>query len=174
MSTPIANPLDATLGAHMSKSTRKPTRKNVWYQIGGDMNPATYGATLAQWDGYAVNVLRIDPVLEYVGERDGVAVGYPFWASEACYDADDFATFLADKRALESCCIDAEDFAGRLTIAQRFDLADQMIGYGYRMAPCPSGFSRDVLPARRVVWWHSSAREWRAADVEYRALVRAQ
>ena len=38
-----------------------------WEQIGGDMDPGTYGGTIATGDGHTIELIKIQPVREYVG-----------------------------------------------------------------------------------------------------------
>jgi hypothetical protein len=61
----------------------------MWEQIGGDMNLAQYGGTIARSDGDSLELLKIQPVREYVGAGEAAEVGFPFWTREGYYDLDD-------------------------------------------------------------------------------------
>ena len=54
-----------------------------WEQIGGDMSPGTYGGTIATGDGQTIELIKIQPVREYVGDKEAAEVGFPFWTREA-------------------------------------------------------------------------------------------
>ena len=50
--------------------------KMGWEQIGGDMDPGTYGGTIATGDGRAIELIKIQPVREHVGDSEA-----PTWTS---------------------------------------------------------------------------------------------
>jgi hypothetical protein len=43
--------------------------KHGWVQIGGDMDPGTYGGTIAQADGTYIDIRQIQPVREYLHKQ---------------------------------------------------------------------------------------------------------
>ena len=57
----------------------KPLSTQYWVQVDGDRDPATYGGTLARLVGdYAIELLEIQPVLEYVSDVEAQEVAFPF------------------------------------------------------------------------------------------------
>ena len=65
----------------------KDMEEGIWYQVDGDMDVATYGGTLAKWNGDSgIEYLRIESVVDTVGEREAVEVGKPYWISEGWVD----------------------------------------------------------------------------------------
>jgi len=124
----------------------------MWEQIGGDMNPGQYGATIARNDGDALELLKIQPVREYVGGHEAANVGFPFWTREAYFDLDDLDTTRDDVRAalhmigmnlgtLET------DFA---PTARALVIAEALLDYG-RADEGPAGWSKDIL-SEKVRW----------------------
>lgn len=135
----------------MTANLRK-FRRDVWYQIDGDMDPGKHGGTIGRDDGYSIEVRQIQPVIEYVGEREALDVGFPFWTREGSYDRADLAAFLADGFACRSFGIDPADFDLDRR-ADRLAVAAMAVQHGYCVDEGPCGWSRDVCP-RSVVWWH--------------------
>lgn len=123
-------------------------------QIGGDMSPDRYGALLARCDGSTLELLEIQPVREYVGEREAAEVGFPFWSREACYDLSDLQPGLDSvKDALWSCGPDdLSDFTDEQCALV---IAEALFRYGHGVEESNCGWSRDVLPTGmgRVKWW---------------------
>jgi hypothetical protein len=151
-------------------------RRNVWYQIGGDMNPMDYSGTFARTDGNAIEVLHIDSTIDSVGEREALDVGYPYWTKEACYDDADLRAFLGDDSARRSMNLPEEWTPDMpLTRALRFAIADAAMIYGFRTDGGGGGYGVDVAP-RRATYWYGRGREgmkaWRASDSEFRRLLR--
>ena len=63
---------------------------DVWYQVDGDVDAAKHGATIARFsESGSVELVEIQPVREYVGDREAAEVGYPFWSREAYFDSGD-------------------------------------------------------------------------------------
>jgi len=152
-------------------------RKGVWYQVGGDTNGLTYGCTLAMFDGDYIHVREIQPACEYVGEREGADVGYPFWTREASYDLTDIRRILGTRNdrgwaPLDYVGLDIPADA-RLTRDVRVTVACAALDYGYMAEEGPAGWSADVLPRRLGRDWHTPTRaDGHEADRDYRGTVR--
>jgi len=69
------------------------------------MDPGTYGGTIATADGRAIEMIKIQPVREYIGDREAVDVGHPFWTKEAYFDIADLSL---DSKDVQS----ARDYSG--------------------------------------------------------------
>ena len=129
-----------------------------WEQIGGDMDPGTYGGTIATADGDHVELLKIMPVREYVGDKEAAEVGFPFWTKEAWFDLDDLDPKDDDvKSALQTAGFSEGDqqiwFEDEATPEQRaIVIAEALLDYG-RGDEGPSGWSGD-LPDHKVKWWN--------------------
>lgn len=154
--------------------------KHGWVQVGGDMNPGTYGGTIARADGRSIEIRQIHPVREYVGDREAVEVGFPFWSKEGYFDLDDLDLRNEDvQSALASYGYDTE---AAIVEAMRdlqpesraMFIAEALLSYG-RGDEGPSGWARDVVPGK-VQWWRSKAPAgWRYLadeDREFRQLLR--
>jgi len=137
----------------------------MWEQIGGDMNPATYGGTIARSDGDALELLKIQPVREYIGEREAAEVGFPFWTREAYFDLDDLNPEHEDvQSALQfiGMSLDelGEDPEGRKAAGERgytpqqraLIIAEALLDYG-RGDEGPAGWSSDIYADDDVKWW---------------------
>ena len=162
-----------------------PTRFH-WKQVDGDINPETYGCTLARIDGTAIELRKIQPVLDCVGERDGKDVGFPFWTREAYFDPDDLeicptgcpeSKVMADRcddcNARVSCIGCDHDEWRQLAPEHR---ACAYLDYVYGDEG-PAGFSRDVLPvtSSRIKWYAGKlGHAFRTADAEYRRVLRSE
>jgi hypothetical protein len=127
-----------------------------WEQIGGDMDPGTYGGTIATADGDHIELLKIQPVREYVGDKEAADVGFPFWTKEAWFNLDDLDPKDEDVRsALRFSGFDEGDqriwFEDEATPEQRaVVIAEALLDYG-RGDGGPSGWSED-LPNHEVKW----------------------
>jgi hypothetical protein len=149
--------------------------KHGWTQVGGDMNPGTYGAVIAKANGQTIEIRRIDPVREHIGDRDAAEVGFPFWTKDGYFDLDDLAPDSKDVKS-------ARDYAGLTDEILRdlkpesraMAIAEALLDYG-RGDPGPSGWAKDVVPDR-VQWWGTKRPQgWRALadeDVEFRRMLR--
>lgn len=158
------------------KDNPRVKRGEVWFQIGGDMNPGAHGAILARFDGGAIEVREIEPVLDSVGEREGLEVGFPFWTREAWYDATDLDPDNPETYGAQNACdFDPEDFDPDDPDALALAMAEVLLRYGYKVEPGPSGWAKDVTPDKVYWWGNKLARGWRYLqneDVEYRQLLR--
>ena len=148
-------------------------KKSNWTQIGGDMNPGSYGATLAKCNGSAIEILILQPTIEYVGESEALEVGFPFWTSEGYFDESDLRPERDEViSALKCCGIDLDEVELE---HQPMAIAEALSSYGSCMEPGPSGFASDVI-RERVKWWASKQpRGWRFLadeDQEFRRLQR--
>jgi hypothetical protein len=124
-----------------------------WEQIGGDIDPGAYGGIIATADGRAIELIKIQPVREYVGD-EAKDVGFPFWTRVAHFDADDLALDSRDVRsALDSIGMDLETLEADYTPAQRaMVIAEALLGYG-RGDEGESGWSKDIGIPDKVKWW---------------------
>jgi len=129
-----------------------------WTQIGGDMDPGAHGGLIATADGEHIELLQIQPVREYVGDKEAADVGYPFWTKEAWFDLADLDPKNKDvQSALQSSGFDSGEqkfqFEEEMTPEQRaLVIAEALLDYG-RGDEGPSGWSED-LPDHEVKWWN--------------------
>lgn len=127
-----------------------------WKQIGGDMDPGTYGGTIATADGGHIELLKIQPVREYVGDKEAAEVGFPFWTREAYFDLSDLDPDDDDvKSALSYTGFTEGDqkiwFEDEATPEERaLVIAESLLDYG-RADEGPAGWSSD-LPDYDVEW----------------------
>lgn len=123
-----------------------------WEQIGGDMNPGTYGGTIARSDGDALELLKIQPVREYVGDKEAAEVGHPFWTREAYFDLDDLDPSREDVQgALQFIGMRVNTLEQDFTPAQRaLVIAEALLDYGVADEG-PAGWSKDIL-SEKVKW----------------------
>lgn len=129
---------------------KKDIAPHEWRQISGDVNPGRYGAVVARFDGEAVDIFEIQPVLEHESNEGAAEVGFPFWTREAYYDADQLqvgADGVDD--ALRSC--DQQELP---TDPQQCKLviAECLLRYGHGVDEGKSGWGKDVLPDEQVYW----------------------
>lgn len=131
-----------------------------WKQVDGDMSPDKYGGTIARADGSSIELLKIQPVREYVGEAEAKEVGHPFWTSEACFDATDLDLASDEVQA-------AREFAG-LTNEVLRDISEEnravaiacaMLDYG-NADEGPAGWAKDVLGEIEVLWSSGKKEGW--------------
>lgn len=124
-----------------------------WEQIDGDMDPGAHGGTIARGDGYGLDLLKIQPVREYVRDREAAEVGYPFWTREASFTADDLDPSKKEVRsAMESVGLDDEALKGMEPTVRALALASAMLDYGYADEG-PHGWSADIIH-QPVKWWN--------------------
>src|SRR5271166_2834765 len=129
-----------------------------WEQISGDMDPGTYGGTIATGDGDHLELIEIQPVREHVGDDEAADVGFPFWTKEAWFDLADLDPTNDDvKSALRSAGFSEGDqqiwFEEEATPEQRaIAIAEALLGYG-RGDEGPSGWSGDIGIPEKVKWW---------------------
>jgi hypothetical protein len=124
-----------------------------WEQIGGDVDPGTYGGTIATGDGDRLELIKIQPVREYVGDREAKDVGFPFWTRTAWFDAADLDPKNADVRsALDSFGMSLETLEEDFTPEQRaVVIAEALLDYG-RDDEGPAGWSADIDIPDKVKW----------------------
>jgi hypothetical protein len=145
------NLLDARAndGNHLKESGDRTMEITIptmgWEQIDGDMDPGTYGGTIARGDGHTLELLKIQPVREYVGDDEARDVGFPFWTREASFDESDLDPGKKDvQSAMQSIGIDA-DYLRDITPTQRaLTLASALLDYG-RAEEGPAGWSKDII-----------------------------
>ena len=128
--------------------------KMGWEQIGGDMDPGTYGGTIATGDGRAIELIKIQPVREYVGDKEAADVGFPFWTKEAYFDAADLSLDSSDvQSALDSVGMSEETLEKDFTPTQRaVVIAEALLDYGHGDEG-PAGWSADIGIPDGVKWW---------------------
>lgn len=128
-----------------------------WTQIGGDMDPGAHGGTIATADGDHIELLKIMPVREYIGDKEAADVGFPFWTKEAWFDLADLDPKNEDvQSALRSNGFNSGEqriwFEEDATPEERaLVIAEALLDYG-RGDEGPSGWSED-LPDYEVKWW---------------------
>ena len=149
-----------------------------WIQIGGDMDPSKYGGTIAKSDGTSIELIKIQPVREYVGDREAVDVGHPFWTREGYFDLDDLQLDARDVKSARSSSGLNDDILREASPERRaLIIAEALLDYG-RGDEGSGGWAKDVIPAgERVRWWASKKQPqgWRFLedeDVEFRRLLR--
>jgi len=135
-------------------------KKFPWTQIGGDMNPGSYGGIIATSDGNSIEVLNIQPTREYVGDNEALEVGFPFWTSEAYYDLSDLDPSKHGD-ALSFVGL-TEDALEKMAPEERgVAIAEALLQYGTGVDNGPGGWAKDVVPGK-VKWWGSkSAQGWK-------------
>jgi hypothetical protein len=127
-----------------------------WTQIGGDIDPGASGGTIATADGSSIELLKIQPVRNNVGDEEAADVGFPFWTKEAYFDLSDLDLKNKDvQRALQYTGFTEGDqkfwFEEEATPTQRaLVIAEALLDYG-RGDEGPSGWSKD-LPDIEVKW----------------------
>lgn len=149
--------------------------KHGWVQMGGDMNPGTYGGTIAKADGNHIEIRQIQPVREYVGDGEAVDIGHPFWSKDGYFDLDDLQLTSRDvQSARDSSGLTDEILLDLKPESRAMAIAEALLTYG-RGDEGPSGWAKDVVPGM-VQWWGSKRPQgWRYLndeDVEFRRLLR--
>jgi len=125
-----------------------------WEQIGGDMDPGTYGGTIATGDGHTIELIKIQPVREHVGDKEAAEVGFPFWTREASFYASDLDPSNEDvKGALQYIGMDLDTLEADFTPTQRaMVISEALLDYG-RADEGPAGWSGDIGIPDKVKWW---------------------
>jgi hypothetical protein len=124
-----------------------------WEQIDGDMSPGTYGGTIATGDGRALELKKIQPVREYVGDEEAKDVGFPFWTREAYFTADDLDPSKKEVRsAMDSVGLDEDTLENLSPDRRAIALANAMLDYG-DADEGPAGWSGDIGIPEKVRWW---------------------
>ena len=99
-------------------------KSNIWYQTGGDVNPAQHGGIFCLADGDRTTCVEIDST-EDTDIDDG-----PFVVTRIDIDDDDLRKFLANDGARASMDFPDEWRADmRLTRALRFAIAEDFMRY---------------------------------------------
>jgi hypothetical protein len=124
-----------------------------WEQIGGNMDPGTYGGIIATADGRNIELIEIQPVREHVGDKEAAEVGFPFWTREAYFDLDDLDPNNKDvKSALDSIGMSLETLEADFTPTQRaMMIAEALLGYG-SAEEGPGGWSGEISIPDKVKW----------------------
>ena len=127
-----------------------------WMQIGGDMDPGSYGGLIARADGDQIELVEIQPVREYVGDGEAAEVGFPFWTKEAWYDASDLSpSRKAVREALQSMDIDLSEVDDD---KKAIVIAEALMRYGVGSEEADSGWAADIVQFP-VKWWGSDTRQ---------------
>lgn len=142
-------------------NSKKQIAPHEWRQIGGDVNPGRYGAVVARFDGEAVDIFEIQPVLEHESNEGAAEVGFPFWSRAAYYDADQLQVGAAGvDEALRSCGLEkmptnliVKEAAAEDPLPLKLAIAECLLRYGHGVDEGPSGWGSDVLPDEPVHWW---------------------
>ncbi len=124
-----------------------------WRQVGGDVNAGTYGATIARADGSTIELRKIQPVREYVGDSEAVEVGFPFWTRDGWFDESNLRLDNDDvQSAIALYGWDEDDTLENLQPTERaIAIAEALLDYGVGDEG-PAGWSDDVVPGD-VLWW---------------------
>jgi hypothetical protein len=124
-----------------------------WEQVGGDMNPGTYGGLIATADGDHIEMIQIQPVREYVGDKEAADVGFPFWTKEAWFDEADLQLKNDDvQSALNSIGMDLDTLESFTPTQRAMVIAEALLGWG-RGDEGPAGWSGDIGIPDKVKWW---------------------
>jgi hypothetical protein len=145
-------------------------------QIGGDMNPGTYGGTIAKADGNSIEMLKIMPIREYVGDRDAVDLGFPFWSKVGYFNLADLQPDEHDViNVMDSSGLTDETLQTLKPESRAMVIAEALLDYG-RGDEGESGWAKDIIGNRMVKWWGSKRPAgWRYLadeDAEFRRLLR--
>jgi len=123
-----------------------------WEQIGGDMDPGASGGTIATGDGNAIELIRIDPVRNNVGDREAADVGFPFWTKEGYFDLSDLDPSSEEVQSAMQAVGLARDALEEMEPEHRaIAIAEALLDYG-RGDPGPSGWSGDINIPEKVKW----------------------
>ena len=148
-----------------------PIKPSTWRQIGGDVNPGAHGATIARYEGDAIEIREIQPVRSLVGDDEALEVGFPFWTRAAYYQPEDLALDNPQVQAALRYCGQEPDCVPPDLLL----LAECCLAYGHLAEEGPAGWAKDVVPGR-VKWWTSvrpCGWRWLAEeDRDFRALLR--
>jgi hypothetical protein len=125
-----------------------------WEQIGGDVDPGAHGGTIAMGDGRTLELIKIQPVREHVGDKEAKDVGFPFWTRVASFDEADLDPNSRDvKSALDSIGMDLDTLEADFSPTQRaVVIAEALLDYG-RADEGPAGWSGDIDIPDKVKWW---------------------
>jgi hypothetical protein len=151
--------------------------KHGWVQVGGDMNPGAHGGTIATANGKAIEMIQIQPVREYIGDREAVDVGHPFWSKEGYFDLSDLSLDNKNvKSAREFSGLNDEILQSLKPESRAMAIAESLMDSGIGTDEGQAGWAKDVIGSRMVKWWGSKrAQGWRYLadeDAEFRRLLR--
>ncbi len=123
-----------------------------WEQINGDVDPGAHGGTIATADGDHIELIKIQPVREYVGDDEAKDVGFPFWTKTAWFDLGDLDPNDDDvKSAMSSVGLDRDALEDMEPTQRALALADALFDYG-RGDEGPAGWSSDIGIPDKVKW----------------------
>jgi hypothetical protein len=123
----------------------------MWEQIDGDMDPGAHGGTIAKSDGRALELFKIQPVREYVGDTEAAEAGFPFWTREAYYDLDDLTNKENISNVMSFIGMDHNQLEDLTPTQRALTIASALMDYGTGVDEGPSGWSGD-LPDHEVKW----------------------
>lgn len=132
--------------------TVKYMKKGKWYQVGGDIDAATYGAVLARWDGLGIEFMHIDPVPECIDMKYVCEIGHPFWVSFGYRDGEKTKPTLSK----------AIDFAHAESISESIVYEECQAVWGKEVVRHLGG------SVSRVNWFRKQGHGFRSADAEFR------
>jgi hypothetical protein len=119
-----------------------------WKQIDGDVDPCSYGGTIARADGDQIDLIKIQPVREYVGDEEAKDVGFPFWTREATYDLDDLSLNSKEVQGALGY-VGLKDDPAPLEDAdpetRALMIAGALMDYGTNVDEGGGGFSSDIV-----------------------------
>jgi len=152
-----------------------------WRQISGDIDPGAHGGTIATGNGQAIELIKIMPLIAYIGEEEALDQGFPYWSKEGYFDLNDLDPDGPNAKEVKSAMsyvgLARSDLEGMEPTVRAVALADALLDYG-RGDEGPAGWAKDIIGNRRVVWWGSNKRAigWHyleSEDREFRRLLRA-
>jgi hypothetical protein len=124
-----------------------------WEQIDGDMDPGAHGGTIARGDGHSLELIKIQPVRDYVGNDEAKDVGFPFWTRVADFTAEDLASSSGEvKNALRSIGTNEEQLEELEPEMRAITIASALFDYGHTDEG-PAGWSDDIGIPEKVKWW---------------------
>jgi hypothetical protein len=123
-----------------------------WEQINGDVDPGAHGGTIATADGDHVELIKIQPVRDHVGDDEAKDVGFPFWTKTAWFDLGDLDPNDDDvKSAMSYVGLDRDALEDMEPTQRALALADALLDYG-RGDEGPAGWSANIGIPEQVKW----------------------
>lgn len=132
-------------------------KQDKWYQVGGDIYAATYGAILARWDGLGIEFMRIEPTLDCVGTKEALEVGYPYWVSFG----------YRDDQKTKPTLYSASELANSESPTESIVYEDSQAIWGKE-------FVRHLGGVSRVNWYRKQGHGFRYADAEFRRELKSK